>query len=237
MDSFTYVWTDHKTNKLYVGVHKGAENDGYIASSKTFLREYYLRAHDFSREIIASGSFADMRIFEMKILKSCQAASSNLFYNRSNGIPSGPYEVSFETRAKISKAHKGRKRPEGTGARISAATKGKKISEESKKKMSESKFRFYDNNDHPRLGMKNSEEHRRKISEKNKGREGTFKGRKHSEETKLKISEIKKNDPDHKKRCSEAGKISMAKRANDPEYKRQQSEKMKEIWARRKGEL
>ena len=33
-EAFVYCWTDHKTNKLYVGVHKGSINDGYICSSK-----------------------------------------------------------------------------------------------------------------------------------------------------------------------------------------------------------
>ena len=27
---FVYQWTDHKTNKLYIGSHKGDPDDGYI---------------------------------------------------------------------------------------------------------------------------------------------------------------------------------------------------------------
>lgn len=30
MEAFVYVWTDKITNKLYVGVHKGTLDDGYI---------------------------------------------------------------------------------------------------------------------------------------------------------------------------------------------------------------
>jgi hypothetical protein len=39
-EAFVYCWTDKLHNKLYVGVHKGNVDDGYICSSKIMLKEY-----------------------------------------------------------------------------------------------------------------------------------------------------------------------------------------------------
>ena len=82
--AFTYVWTDHKTNKLYVGVHKGSITDGYISSGKLFLSEYNKRPLDFTREIIADGDYQDMVALETAILRSINAAKDPLFYNGHN---------------------------------------------------------------------------------------------------------------------------------------------------------
>jgi group I intron endonuclease len=84
MEAFVYCWTDKKTNKLYIGSHKGSINDGYICSSKPMKEEYTKRPQDFSREIIASGSLCDIRTLESAILKSVDAKSNNLFYNMHN---------------------------------------------------------------------------------------------------------------------------------------------------------
>ena len=39
-EAFVYCWTDHKTNKIYIGSHKGDVNDGYVCSSKYMMEEY-----------------------------------------------------------------------------------------------------------------------------------------------------------------------------------------------------
>ena len=69
MESFVYCWTDHKTQKLYVGSHKGNLDDGYVCSSKYMLQEYKVRPHDFTRQIIAVGNAYTIRKFESFILK------------------------------------------------------------------------------------------------------------------------------------------------------------------------
>jgi hypothetical protein len=38
--SFVYCWSDQKTAKVYVGMHKGTVNDGYICSSKHMLKAF-----------------------------------------------------------------------------------------------------------------------------------------------------------------------------------------------------
>jgi hypothetical protein len=82
--SFLYCWTDHFTQKLYIGSHKGTIDDGYVCSSKYMLEEYRKRPQDFSRQIIAQGCFEDIRKLETTILQSVNARLNEEFYNRSN---------------------------------------------------------------------------------------------------------------------------------------------------------
>lgn len=86
-----------------------------------------------------------------------------------------------------------------------APLRGRKRSEESKRKQSET-----------RKGKPRSEETRRKISESNKGKEGSNRGKKWTEETKRKMSEAKK------------GKPSLMKGKNHPMYGKELSEQHKQ---------
>lgn len=84
-EAFVYCWTDHKNNKLYVGSHKGPTYDGYVCSSKIMLREYKTRPQDFTRQIIAEGTWDDIFKFEGVILRSLDVKNDMLFYNMHNG--------------------------------------------------------------------------------------------------------------------------------------------------------
>lgn len=84
-EAFTYCWTDKKNNKLYVGTHKGSVDDGYVCSSKTMLAEYTERPCDFSRVVLATGTYKDMIVFEKSILISANASKDESFYNMHNG--------------------------------------------------------------------------------------------------------------------------------------------------------
>lgn len=141
-DSFLYCWTDKHTNKLYVGVHKGHQSDGYICSSKHMLEEYKKRPQDFSRQIIATGTLKDMFLLENKILTSVNAKKDPLFYNRHNG--DGNFynkghteETKNKLRRKLSSETKARLR----NLRLKQVDprKGKRHSEASKKQISEAK--------------------------------------------------------------------------------------------------
>ena len=129
-EAFTYCWTDHKTGKLYVGIHKGSNDDGYVCSGKSMLKEHNSRPGDFSRQIIASGAYQDMISLETAILKTVNAAGSDEYYNGHNGdgkfYNKGHTE---ETKRKLKIAR---------NKRTDLPRLGVPLSEEGKKKASES---------------------------------------------------------------------------------------------------
>lgn len=165
MEAFVYCWTDSDTNMIYVGSHKGADNDGYICSSKYMLEEYNKRPHAFSRQVIAHGNYDDVRALETAILKSANAKNNKAFYNRSNGsrefFTTKP--LCEETKKKLSKSVK-----------TACSQRDCKHTEESKKKMSESTKGMYAGEKNPMHGRTHTPEARRKISESRKGRPTTL---------------------------------------------------------------
>jgi len=84
-NSFTYCWSDHKTAKVYVGVHLGNTDDGYVCSSKSMLKEYSDRPSDFTREILFEGDYDICASFEKALISGLFKQDKNTFYNRSNG--------------------------------------------------------------------------------------------------------------------------------------------------------
>lgn len=129
-DSFLYCWTDHKNNKLYVGIHKGSIDDGYICSSKLMKEEYNKRPNDFTRQIIANGTYSEVRVLEKAILNSVDAKNNMDFYNQQNG--NGDFYLknnTEETKRLISEKKKdkllGKPKPDGFGEKISKALKGR----------------------------------------------------------------------------------------------------------------
>src|SRR6185312_5620236 len=79
-EAFTYCWTDHLKNMLYVGCHKGSEDDGYVCSSKWMLEEYTKRPDDFTRQIITEGTYDDCLMLEATILKTADAKNNSDYY-------------------------------------------------------------------------------------------------------------------------------------------------------------
>lgn len=193
-EAFLYCWTDSKTNKLYVGYHKGSNSDGYICSSKSFLKEYKKRPHDFTRQIIAEGSREDMVKLESVILSSIDAKNDPKMYNLNNG--GGDFfsdwsgkRHSAHSRTKMSASQKGNKNC--LGRRLSEETIGK-LSEAAKGKVSprkgavlseETKLKL--RNAH--LGKKLSPESIEKTRLANLGRPAWNRGKNHTEETKMKM--------------------------------------------------
>jgi hypothetical protein len=82
MEAFVYCWADHKTNNLYIGSHKGDPDDGYVCSYKYMMEEYNNRPSDFIRQIIATGTQENIRVFES--IKECSEvlgiAYDNVWY-------------------------------------------------------------------------------------------------------------------------------------------------------------
>jgi len=111
-EAFLYCWTDNKSNMLYIGAHKGSPNDGYVCSSNLMLEQYNIRSKDFSRQIIAEGTWDDIFKLEGKILLALNVKEDDSFYNMHNG--SGDFRNKFvtrEARKKISESKKGKPGP------------------------------------------------------------------------------------------------------------------------------
>jgi hypothetical protein len=58
------------------------------------LEEYSNRPQDFSRQIVASGYYNDIRDLEFKILKAANASKDDTFYNLHNGASN--FNISHE---------------------------------------------------------------------------------------------------------------------------------------------
>ena len=178
-----------------MGSHKGTIDDDYVCSSKLMLEQYNQRPRDFTRQIVAEGTYDDCLMLETKILKTVDAKLNENFYNLHNG--DGKFynkQHSDETKAKIGRANSiallGKKHSEKTKQKMSLLRKGKKHpprSEETRLKLSQSK-----------LGRKLSEETKRKIGVASTGRKhkpesiekmrGSKVGKPRSNECKQKIS-------------------------------------------------
>ena len=228
MDSFVYCWTDHATSKLYVGLHKGRVNDGYVCSSKHMLKEYQQRPQDFTRDILTTNTYDVCRSFEVAIIKAMFAQNVPC-YNLNAG---GAILFTPEIREKISQTHKNKTISAEQIAAIKLWNKEQRLptSEETREKIRRAK-----------LGVKRtpfSEEWKQKIAgalrgqrrseafcaavsarqlgkkrrplteaERNKQRVAQT-GRKHSEETLTKLRAAKANISEETKK-----KLSEAKRA------------------------
>lgn len=108
MEAFVYTWTNLETNQLYIGSHKGTPDDGYVCSSKPMLEDYMKNRSIFSRQIVATGTYEDMRAFEQTLLDTIDARRDPQFYNQHNG--NGQFYLkrhTEESRRKISKSKKG----------------------------------------------------------------------------------------------------------------------------------
>lgn len=182
MEAFVYCWTDTKTNRLYVGVHKGLEDDGYICSSKIFLNEYKKRPSDFSRKILAKGTYKDMYSLESSILKAEYVIDNNHYYNiaMNNGyFKNKGFPLSEEHRKNISKGVKGENHP----------MYGKKHSDSAISKMRASRKKYLIENNislskenHPQYGKKHSEAHKENIRNALKGKKRSDSAKRNSGE-------------------------------------------------------
>ena len=152
MDSFVYQWTNKTLNKMYVGFHKGQEDDGYICSSSStkFWDDFNNPEYIWERTILFRGEMQECQLKESEILDSLDITSDTI-YNQKNNIM---FNLDDEVRNKLSiAAQKRNKNPEyikklseatkrqwqnpAYRARIKETHTGKKVSDETKEKLRE----------------------------------------------------------------------------------------------------
>ena len=183
------------------------KNKNYKQENEHFMRAFHkYGAENFEASIIAICDEKDLNIYEPWFINIQGCANPKYGYNKTFGGEGN--RATIETRKKMSRNHadvKGKNNP----------FYGKRHSDESRKKISESKK----GKNHPFYGKEFSEEHKKKMSESHKGKKfseehkkkmsESHKGKKLSEEHKKKISEShkgKKFSEEHKKKISECHK-------------------------------
>lgn len=197
-DAFLYCWTDNKTNKIYVGAHKGTQDDGYICSSKIMLEQYKQRPDDFSRQVIAEGLCKDIFKLEKRILVSENVKCNEAYYNMNNGGGYWDFKLKAQTeehKQKIRESKLGIKLPESHKNSIRNAMNRPDVKAKQKEShagqtpwnkglsnpYSRETVRLLSSrgiNNKNALGHKQSDEHKRKISQAHMGHN-------HSRKTKI----------------------------------------------------
>lgn len=184
--NYTYQIKNLINGKLYIGVHSTNDlSDNYMGSG-TILKKAILKYGEDNFEKIILGFYdTSKEAFddEKYMVNESWVNSKNTYNCKIGGIGGDTYKYKREEDLnkiieKISNKLKGNKNP----------FYGKKHSEESKKKISES--------------LKNriiSDITKRKLSESNSGNKNPFYGKKHTEESKKKMSESSKGFIPHNK--------------------------------------
>jgi hypothetical protein len=136
---FVYIWFDRKHKRYYVGCHWGNIDDGYICSSRWMRNSYNRRKKDFKRRIIKTNLGREqMYIEEQRYLDMQKPAEKKIrYYNiqTKNGNLWHKYPESVKTigqKISFSKTGKSVPAPPSRGPAISAAKKGKALTEEHK---------------------------------------------------------------------------------------------------------
>jgi predicted transcriptional regulator len=192
INSFVYCWTNHTLQKIYIGFHKGTEDDKYVCSSRSeqFWSDFNNTEYKWSRQIIAKGTMKDCQVLESAILDSIDITSEYVYNNKNNLM----FNLNDEVRDKLKAAAKKR----NTNPNYIAV-----LSQKTKKQWDDPKFHEYMSKIN--TGKKLSEETKDKLREIRKNQvfskesiekaANSNRGKKRSEETKQKFKEISKNRP------------------------------------------
>jgi group I intron endonuclease len=222
---FIYLTTNLINGKIYIGQHlflkKKRLNAYYLGSGRYFKNAVERYGRDnFKRKILrVCFTQKELNVWEYVYIKKYHSQDKNIGYNiasgevhSSNGNPVNNPEVKKKISNTLRKKYLNGEMPVRFKRGEEHPMWGKHHSEETKRRISESKKKQLKEDGHPLLGKHHSDETRKKISEANKKyasshREelsermiGKFSkekhplwGKHHSEETKRKMSEKAKN--------------------------------------------
>lgn len=148
---FVYIWYDRKHKRYYIGSHWGHEDDGYVCSSRMMRQAYNRRPEDFKRRIISRvyTNRKELLLEEERWLKmidpekttpkntTLESRKNVRYYNIKLGTQNqwwSDHDSRKTIGEKISASKTGKSVPctPEKAAAISAAKKGKKLTEEHK---------------------------------------------------------------------------------------------------------
>lgn len=206
MKQYNYVYkiTNLVNGKIYIGKHSTDNLDDNYMGSGTRLRQAYKKygLECFIKEVIDYYTTeVELNQGEIYWIAKFNSTDPKIGYNLTYG---GEGEIpTKETKKKMSESQKGRPLSEDHKTKLRKPHKMTYTkTEEHRRKLSESlKGKL--------VGRHLSDETKQKISETNKGKPSSMKGKKHSDETKQKLSVVLKgkycgeNSPNYGKHLSE----------------------------------
>lgn len=249
---FVYIWFDRKHKRYYVGSHWGSPSDRYICSSTWMRNAYKQRPHDFKRRIIkiVHTSKYDLHQEEHRWLQMMkpEELKGKRYYNQCNTVKDLWHKYPEKVKTvgqRISYSNLGKKRawedPIARGKYISESKKGVKFTPEHRAALAAA-----------HAGKKQSDETKKKRSESLKrahaeGRHAGMKGKKWTEHTTpekraeraRKISEALTGKPlseEHKKKILASGFGQHWRgKTRSPETIVKMAEARRAYWARKKA--
>lgn len=195
---FIYLWRDSKRNKYYLGSHLGELNDGYVGSNKRLMCAYKSRPETFKRRILEQHDRCNLEWLRERENRWLSLVTPeklhNKYYNEKTVAAGGDiYSTLTDERKRIHKLKsnsimrnfiskgctlnqaeflmlttkrlaKLRKKKPGE------AWRGRKHSDESRKRISEAKQKYFENNPGPMLGKNHADTTKKKVQINNPNR-------------------------------------------------------------------
>lgn len=192
------------SGKVYIGQsininsrfrrHRWNENRGKTHLDHSF-KKYGFKNHAFEviHELPKDVKHEILHTYEILYIEIYKSAGYKLL-NTSEGGKGGFVKHRPESLIKMSEAQKGKRRTEEQKRKISQSLIGRECKPETVEKIRKalSGRKLTPEQIAKITGLKRSDETRKKLSIANKGRPGTMKGKKHSEETRAKLSIAKR---------------------------------------------
>jgi hypothetical protein len=144
---YVYIWRDRLSNRYYIGYHGGFDPN-YVCSSRPMIEQYRQRPEDFRRRILATGTQEEMAVLEKQLIQKRKKHLGERYYNLAISWPICKW--TDDMRQARSKLYKGRK-----------------VSEETRRKISEGAKRREKN-----MTVEKKKQRSDKISYKNRGKRG-----------------------------------------------------------------
>jgi hypothetical protein len=183
---FVYIWFDTKRKKYYIGSHMGSKDDGYVCSNKIMNCKYKSRPETFRRRILFDGMLSSHRELldeEQKWLSMIDDSELHgvKYYNSKKVAAGGdivstlsPEDKALHRERSIAVLH----RPETVAARLEFVNSLTPEERSERGRYARSKVKNHRGGSMPGeknsfFGKKHSEESRKKMSDRLKGRKGT----------------------------------------------------------------